>query len=88
MGIRFDFDRGDLTEREAQLLRAMIDLHWLGLTLAGAFAVRGAPMPRDIAETMATGVRAVLARALPDVAVRWRWEEDPPPSEPPPAGPS
>jgi hypothetical protein len=78
MAIRWHFDRDKLTEREAQLVDALINV---GLLAISGTATAGRLGPsRKAAEHFAELLNQQLVRALPDLGLRWEWVE---PVEPP-----
>lgn len=68
--ITWHFDREKLTEREAQIVGALISVQW---------DVRTYPAPphatREFLEKTAEMVATRMSRQFPDLAIRWEWRE-------------
>jgi hypothetical protein len=78
MAIRWHFDRDKLTEREAQLVDALINVGLLAI--AGTVAAGRLTRTREGTEKLLEPLRQQIAQALPDLGLRWEWVE---PVEPP-----
>lgn len=80
--IKFDFDRDGLTAREAQLVATLIAIHWQARRGFVDYLLRMAVPPmqatREELQDHAEQSRELLSAELPDLNVRWTWEESPP----------
>ncbi len=66
--IQFAFDRAKLSEREAQIVNALLSVQW---------DVRTYPAPvnptREWLELTAEQVVRRMSREFPDLGIRWEW---------------
>jgi hypothetical protein len=81
--IKFDFDRDKLTDREAQIVSAILATHYDALVflIQGLAPTNPHARERRLLEAYAEKVRKVVSSQFPDLAIRWEWREPEAPAE-------